>query len=131
MPATIGFIPRHAQPFTLEQAMLLEIEVLIAGAFGSCLVRSGLVSLLSLPHSILLVLLLVVWWSLRRTLPNLPASDSSPCAFPFLSSGPFRCSPSDMCKVKQTLTGARSASFPQKSPGSRTHFDISGTRRTS
>jgi len=27
----IDFIPKHSQPFTLEQAMLLEIDILVAG----------------------------------------------------------------------------------------------------
>lgn len=29
--APIDFIPKHNQPFTLEQAMLLEIDILVAG----------------------------------------------------------------------------------------------------
>jgi hypothetical protein len=31
MSAAISFTPHHPQPFTLEQAMLLEIDTLVAG----------------------------------------------------------------------------------------------------
>jgi hypothetical protein len=31
MSPPISFIPRHSQPFTLEQAMQLEVDMLVAG----------------------------------------------------------------------------------------------------
>lgn len=88
MPATIGFTPRHAQPFTLEQAMLLEIEVLIAGELCPGLVWSGLV------YSSFLVSFISSCWSycllcVVPTLSHLRVSVFSPGAFPFL--------PSDAC----------------------------------
>jgi hypothetical protein len=41
MSATITFIPQHQQPFTLEQAMLLEVDMLVAGESVTCDVVLG------------------------------------------------------------------------------------------
>jgi hypothetical protein len=45
MARPLDFIPKHNQPFTLEQAMLLEIDILVAGKSCRALttrLRSGL-----------------------------------------------------------------------------------------
>jgi hypothetical protein len=45
--SAIEFIPKHSQPFTLAQAMQLEIDILVA---GECIVLSPLSPLRRIPR---------------------------------------------------------------------------------